>query len=72
MFKTIGVIYYWITAAMCPAKKLPAKYVIHVCSPTWGQQNATQSLEKAVKNILTLADSKNLKSLAVPSISSGK
>ncbi len=57
---------------MCPAKKLPAKYVIHVCSPTWGQQNAQQSLEKAVKNILILADEKNLKSLALPSISSGK
>lgn len=58
-------------AAICPGSKLLSKYVIHVNSPTWGSANSQQMLEKAVKNVLTLADEKNLKSLAVPSISSG-
>ncbi|KAJ8318016.1 hypothetical protein KUTeg_003107, partial [Tegillarca granosa] len=55
-------------AAICPGSKLLSKYVIHVNSPTWGSANSQQMLEKAVKNVLTLADEKNLKSLAVPSI----
>ncbi|XP_067671099.1 core histone macro-H2A.1-like isoform X1 [Haliotis asinina] len=58
-------------AAMCPGRNFPAKYVIHVNSPSWGSANSQQQLEKAVKNILTLADEKNLKSLAIPSIGSG-
>ncbi|XP_071105671.1 core histone macro-H2A.1-like isoform X1 [Haliotis cracherodii] len=58
-------------AAMCPGRNFPAKYVVHVNSPSWGSSNSQQQLEKAVKNILTLADEKNLKSLAIPSIGSG-
>ncbi|KAL3876339.1 hypothetical protein ACJMK2_034200 [Sinanodonta woodiana] len=58
-------------AVICPGRNFPAKYVIHVNSPSWGSQNAQQMLEKTVKNVLTLADEKNLKSIALPSISSG-
>lgn len=63
---------FGISAAICQGYNFPAKYVIHVNSPTWGQANAQQNLEKAVKNILSLADEKHLKSLAIPSVSSGK
>ena len=59
-------------AAICPGKNFPAKYVIHVNSPSWGSTNAQQMLDTAVKNILSLADEKNLKSVALPSISSGQ
>lgn len=59
------------SAAICPGKNFPAKYVIHVNSPSWGSTNAQQMLDTAVKNILSLADEKNLKSVALPSISSG-
>ncbi|XP_064624762.1 core histone macro-H2A.1-like isoform X1 [Lineus longissimus] len=58
-------------AAICPGRHFPAKYVIHVNSPTWGNQNAQQLLEKAIKNILALADEKNLKTISIPSVSSG-
>lgn len=60
------------TVAICQGHNFPAKFVIHVNSPTWSQANSQQNLEKAVKNILALADEKHLKSLALPSISSGK
>lgn len=34
--------------------------------------NATEKLTKAVKNCLAVADQKNLKSIALPSIGSGR
>lgn len=68
----VSLITLYISAAMCPGRNFPAKYVVHVNSPSWGSSNSQQQLEKAVKNILTLADEKNLKSLAIPSIGSGK
>lgn len=58
-------------AAICQGKNFPAKYVIHVNSPSWGSQNSQQLLDTATKNVLKLADEKNLKSIAIPSISSG-
>lgn len=63
---------YLVSAAICPGHKFPAKFVIHVNSPTWGSTNSQQNLEKSVKNILALADEKHLKSLALPSVGSGK
>jgi len=60
------------TAAICDGRNLKAQYVIHVHSPTWGDETeSTANLDKAVKNILTLADEKNIKSIAMPSIGSG-
>ncbi|RUS79815.1 hypothetical protein EGW08_012414 [Elysia chlorotica] len=58
-------------AAICPGHKFAAKFVIHVNSPTWSETNAQQNLDKAVKNVLKVADDKSLKSVALPSISSG-
>ncbi|KAL9961381.1 hypothetical protein ACROYT_G030305 [Oculina patagonica] len=59
------------TAAMCDAHNMPAQYIIHVHSPPWGNDASVENLEKAVKNVLTLADEKNIKTIAIPSIGSG-
>ncbi|XP_061755078.1 core histone macro-H2A.1 isoform X2 [Nerophis ophidion] len=51
---------------------LPAKYVIHCNSPAWGSDKCEDLLEKTVKNCLALADDKKLKTVAFPSIGSGR
>ncbi|XP_077402790.1 core histone macro-H2A.1 isoform X4 [Vanacampus margaritifer] len=51
---------------------LPAKYVIHCNSPAWGSDKCEEMLDKTVKNCLALADDKKLKSVAFPSIGSGR
>ncbi|GIX81399.1 hypothetical protein CEXT_671221 [Caerostris extrusa] len=58
-------------ALISPGHNFPAKYVIHCHMPSYNSSNATEMMEKAVKNILAIADEKNLKSLAIPSISFG-
>ena len=57
---------------MCPGHGFPARHVIHVNSPSWKSQNSVQQLETAVVNILKLADDKQLRVIALPSISSGQ
>ncbi|XP_021374533.1 core histone macro-H2A.1-like isoform X2 [Mizuhopecten yessoensis] len=59
-------------AAICPGHQFPAKFVVHCNGPQWSSSNPHQLLEKTVKNCLTLADEKNLKSIAFPSIGSGR
>uniref|UniRef100_A0A8C6T0F8 MacroH2A.1 histone n=1 Tax=Neogobius melanostomus TaxID=47308 RepID=A0A8C6T0F8_9GOBI len=51
---------------------LPAKYVIHCHSPGWGSDKCEELLDKTVRNCLALADEKKLKSVAFPSIGSGR
>ncbi|XP_007232195.2 core histone macro-H2A.1 isoform X2 [Astyanax mexicanus] len=51
---------------------LPAKFVIHCNSPGWGSDKCEEMLDKTVKNCLALADEKKLKSIAFPSIGSGR
>jgi histone H2A len=63
---------YLIIAAVCSGHNFPAKWVIHVNGPSWNEVDATEKLEKTMKNCLTLADQKNLKSLAIPAIGSGR
>lgn len=59
-------------AAMTSGHGLPAKFVIHCNSPGWGSDKCEEMLEKTVKNCLALADEKKLKSVAFPSIGSGR
>ncbi|XP_046982408.1 core histone macro-H2A.1-like [Schistocerca americana] len=59
-------------AAICAGHNFPAKWVIHVNGPAWNEVDSTEKLEKTVKNCLTLADQKNLKSIAIPAIGSGR
>eukprot|EP00118_Oscarella_pearsei_P003125 m.13070 g.13070 ORF g.13070 m.13070 type:complete len:362 (+) comp24463_c0_seq2:83-1168(+) len=58
-------------AAISDAPNLSASHVIHVHSPSWGSANARGQLETTVKNALALAENKNLKTLAFPSVGSG-
>jgi O-acetyl-ADP-ribose deacetylase len=53
--------------------KLPARYVIHTVGPVWqgGNNNEAKVLTKCYLNSLELANSKSLKSLAFPAISTG-
>jgi len=64
--------FIFFTAAVCSGHNFPAKWVIHVNGPSWNEVDATDKLEKTMKNCLTLADQKNLKSLAIPAIGSGR
>ncbi|MPC28026.1 Core histone macro-H2A.1 [Portunus trituberculatus] len=59
-------------AAICNGCNLPARWVIHVNGPTNGDVDAFDKLERCVRNCLVVADTRNFKSLALPSIGSGK
>ncbi|XP_031428197.1 core histone macro-H2A.1 isoform X1 [Clupea harengus] len=59
-------------AVMTAGFGLPAKFVIHCYSPSWGTDRCEELLDKTVKNCLALADEKKLKSVAFPSIGSGR
>jgi len=50
---------------------LNAKYVIHCNSPSWSGPRSSEELGRTIENILILADKKNLRSVAMPSIGSG-
>jgi O-acetyl-ADP-ribose deacetylase len=54
--------------------KLPAKFVIHTVGPIWEEQSEPESdalLRRTIRNCLTLAEQKALKSIAFPAISTG-
>ncbi|KAK2170476.1 hypothetical protein NP493_1151g00008 [Ridgeia piscesae] len=59
-------------AAMCPGHNFPAKFVIHCNGPSWNTNNSQQLLEKTITNCLKLADEKKLRSVAFPSVGSGR
>lgn len=50
---------------------LPAKYVIHAVGPVWGTKDEDANLAAAVTGSLRVADELNLKSIALPAISTG-
>ena len=50
------------------------KNIVHVYSPSWNtnqQAQCVNDLTRSVNNILTLCDTHKLKTVALPSISSG-
>lgn len=59
------------SAAITGGGRLPAKYVIHTVGPVWGSGNEEEKLGSAVHSALSLADTHNLRSIAMPGISSG-
>lgn len=64
-----------IVVTITDAPNLSATHLIHVNSPTWNagaQAEGIDELDKATMNILALAEEKELTSVAIPSISSGK
>lgn len=60
-------------AVITTGGRLPARFVIHTVGPIWngGVKGEPETLAKAYSNSLTLAESKGLKSIAFPSISTG-
>jgi putative ATPase len=53
---------------------LPAKFVIHTVGPVWSEKHANEcdrQLALAVRNSLTLARERGLKTVALPAISTG-
>jgi O-acetyl-ADP-ribose deacetylase (regulator of RNase III) len=61
--------------AISDAPNLLATHLIHVHSPKWNaatQEQCIGELDRATLNILNLANQQGLKSVALPSISSGQ
>ena len=57
--------------AITSGGKLRASYVIHAVGPRMGEGDEENKLKKAINNVLRLATSRALKSVAVPAISAG-
>jgi len=60
-----------VSALVGDAPNLKCKHIIHAFSPNWSGDNPEEQLETLIKNCLTLADEKNVSSIAFPSIGSG-
>jgi O-acetyl-ADP-ribose deacetylase len=59
------------SAAITSGGKLKAKYVIHAVGPRMGEGDEDAKLKKATLSSLQMADRHNLKSVALPAISTG-
>jgi len=57
--------------AITSAGNLPSRYVIHAVGPVWGEGDEPAKLAAAVKGALELAEQRELRSLALPAISTG-
>lgn len=74
MIRKLGRSLHTGEAVLTGGGNLPARFVIHVAGPIWGEQSDAESdrlLRRAVRNSLALADEKKLKSIAFPAISTG-
>lgn len=60
-------------AVLTPAFKLSAKFIIHAVGPRWldGTRGESQALEQCYESIFRIADTNDIQSLAIPSISTG-
>lgn len=57
--------------AYTTAGQLPSRYVIHAVGPVWGEGQEDEKLSAAVLGSLRLAARLNLRSIALPAISTG-
>ena len=57
--------------AFTSAGELPASYVIHAVGPVWGSGDEDQKLKTTVTSTLELAEELEVKSIALPAISTG-
>lgn len=53
------------------AGRLPCKYIIHAVGPLWGEGDEDKKLTAAVSGSLRLADQLDIRSIALPAISTG-
>lgn len=58
-------------AVITTGGNLKARYVIHAVGPRWGEGDEDRKLGQAVLSALKLADSRRLRTIAVPAISTG-
>ena len=58
-------------AVITTGGKLTAKFVIHTAGPVWGEGDEDARLRRACLSALELADAQQLKSVALPAISTG-
>ncbi|MFX1563318.1 MAG: macro domain-containing protein [Promethearchaeota archaeon] len=59
------------TAVITTGGNLKARFVIHAVGPRWGEGDEDQKLANAVQHSLKLAESRRLRSIAFPAISTG-
>jgi len=57
--------------AYTPGGRLPCRFVIHAVGPVWGSGNEDEKLTAAVTGSLQVAAALDLKSIALPAISTG-
>ncbi|XP_063047711.1 core histone macro-H2A.2 isoform X2 [Engraulis encrasicolus] len=60
------------TVAVSQATGMAARFVIHCNVPPWGSEKCEDQLEKTVKNCLSAAEEKKLKSVAFPPLPAGR
>lgn len=68
MFKGVCV----FAVAVSQASGMAARFIIHCNVPQWGSEKCEDQLEKTVKNCLSAAEEKKLKSVAFPSLPAGR
>ncbi|KAI5108101.1 H2A histone family, member Y-like, partial [Silurus meridionalis] len=61
-----------IPVAVSQASGMAARFIIHCNVPQWGSEKCEDQLEKTVKNCLSAAEEKKLKSVAFPSLPTGR
>lgn len=60
------------SVAVSQASGMAARFIIHCNIPQWGSDKCEDQLEKTVKNCLSAAEEKKLKSVAFPSLPAGR
>lgn len=63
---------YLLPVAVGQANGMAARFIIHCNVPQWGTDKCEDQLEKTVKNCLSAAEDKKLKSVAFPSLPAGR
>jgi len=59
------------SAVITTAGALPAKYVIHAVGPRMGEGNEDEKLANAFVSVFKVAEENNIKTIAMPAISTG-
>lgn len=59
------------SAVITNGYNLKAKYVIHAVGPIYKDDTSAKDLKNVYKSVLEIADNNHLKSIAIPSISTG-
>lgn len=63
---------FFPAVAVSQASGMAARFIIHCNIPQWGSEKCEDQLEKTVKNCLSAAEEKKLKSVAFPSLPAGR